>query len=72
MAYKVRMRMVCQEEGCVSGSRWEVYNRTNGQIGFFCTVHANARIRGLEAFEKAEDKRREDTARLVVPSTGVS
>jgi len=55
MAYKIRIVKTCREEGCDKTAQWEVYNRTNGQIGFFCTQHANARIRGLEMYEKAED-----------------
>lgn len=40
-AYKLRLeKATCQEEGCKSLAKYEVFNTFNAKCGKFCTRHA--------------------------------
>ena len=56
MAYKLKLFMECNRFGCKSAATYKVCNRYNGEVGRFCSKHAEQALHELERIEQAELK----------------
>lgn len=51
MAYLVKLKHHCSWTGCPKAAMYEVKNRVNASMGYYCSNHAKAKLSEAQRYE---------------------